>query len=148
MFTDSSTQGLMHSQIVNCSEMFTLWFGLTVITSIWTVSHIQWNDRISHPCNLIGSLNFFQALEDCDQFRIANGMSPLVRYHKGHRSNKKDSCSESIMMFILKWWYSYQNVTNLKTSGELGLVILVDVLCNTRSCESSLVIGIVGRWES
>ena len=33
--------------------------------------------------------------EDCDQFRIANGASPLVRHHKGHRSNNKDSCSKS-----------------------------------------------------
>ena len=36
----------------------------------------------------------------------------------------------------------------MKTSGELRLIILVDVLCDTRSCKSSLVIGIVGRWDS
>ena len=41
-------------------------------------------------------LNFFQAQEDCDQFRIVNGTSPLLRYHKGHRSNNKDSCSKSM----------------------------------------------------
>ena len=34
----------------------------------------------------------------------------------------------------------------MKTSGELRLIILVDVLCNTRSCKSSLFIGIVRRW--
>ena len=32
--------------------------------------------EFSHPYNLIGPLNFFQAHEDCDQFRIANGTSP------------------------------------------------------------------------
>ena len=32
--------------------------------------------------------------------------------------------------------YSYENVTNLKTSGELGLVILADVLCDTQSFKS------------
>ena len=95
IFTDSSKEGLMHSQIVNCSEIFTWKFGLTIVTSIWTNSLIQWNDRISHPCNLIGPLNCFQDRKDCDQFRIANGTSPLLRLHKGHSSNKKDSCSKS-----------------------------------------------------
>ena len=36
-------------------------------------------DRISHPCNLIGPLNIFQACDDCDQFGNANGTSPLLR---------------------------------------------------------------------
>ena len=43
----------------------------------------------------IEPLNFFQTREDCDQFRIANGASPLLRHHKGHVSNNKDSCSMS-----------------------------------------------------
>ena len=51
---------------------------------------------------MISSLNFFQAREDCDQlglqmvreFRIANGTSPWLRHHKGHRSNNKDSKSK------------------------------------------------------
>ena len=51
-------EGLMHSRIVNCSEMFTWKFSLTIITSIWTVSPIQWNDRISHPGHLIGNQIF------------------------------------------------------------------------------------------
>ena len=55
---------------------------------------MKWNDRISHLCNLIGPLNFFQGREDCDQFRVANCTSPLLRHHKGHRSNNKDSCSK------------------------------------------------------
>ena len=38
---------------------------------------------------------FFRARVDCDQFRIASGASPLLRHHKGHRSNIKDSCSKS-----------------------------------------------------
>ena len=76
--------------IVSWSDRFTWKFGLTIITSIRTASLIQWNDRISHPCNLIGPLNFFQAHEDCDRFRIANGTSPLLRHshHKGHRSTR------------------------------------------------------------
>ena len=78
IFTDPSKEGLMHSRTVNCSEMFTWKFGLTIITSIWTASLIQWNDRILHPCNLIGLLNFFQAREDCNQFRIADDRSPLL----------------------------------------------------------------------
>ena len=48
----------MHSWVVNCSEMFTWKYGLTYITSIWTVSLTQRNDRISHPCNLTGLLYF------------------------------------------------------------------------------------------
>ena len=83
------------SQIVNCSEMLSWKFGLTIVTLIGNVSLIQWNDRFSHPCNLIGPLTFFQTLEDCDQFRIANGTSPFSPHHKGHRSNNKDSCSKS-----------------------------------------------------
>ena len=35
-------------------------------------------------CNLIGPLNFFQASEECDKFRIANGTSPLLHHHKCH----------------------------------------------------------------
>ena len=57
IITDPSKEGLMHLRIVNCPEMFTWKFCPTVITSIRTVSVIQWNDRISHPCNLIGPLN-------------------------------------------------------------------------------------------
>ena len=38
---------------------------------------------------MICPLNFFQACEDYDQFRIANGMSPLLRHHKGHRKCNK-----------------------------------------------------------
>ena len=79
-FTDPSKEGLMHSRIVNCSEMFMWKSGLTITTSIWTVSLIQWNDKILHSCNLIGPLNFFQARKDCDEFRIATGTSPLLRY--------------------------------------------------------------------
>ena len=45
--------------------------------------------------NLIGPLNFFQAHEDCDQRRIANGTSLSLRHHKGHKSNNKDSCGKS-----------------------------------------------------
>ena len=61
--------------------------------------HYPKNDRISHPCNLISPLNFFQVHEDCDQFRIANGTSPLLRHHKGHGSNNKDSCNKSSKVF-------------------------------------------------
>ena len=78
-----------------CSEMSTWKFGLLNLTSVWTVSLIQWDGRISHPCNLIGPLNFFQAREECDQFRTANGMNSLLRHHKGNRSNNKDACSKS-----------------------------------------------------
>ena len=32
--------------------------------------------------------------EDCDQFRIANGTSPVLHCHKDHRSNNKELCSK------------------------------------------------------
>ena len=95
IFTDSSKEGLVHSLIVNCSEMFIE----KLASQLWPRSElfslIQWNGGISHPCNLSGPLNFFQAREDCYRFRVANGTSPLLRHHKGHRSNNKDSCSKS-----------------------------------------------------
>ena len=34
IFTDPSEEGLMHSRIVNCSEVFTFKFGLTITTSV------------------------------------------------------------------------------------------------------------------
>ena len=95
LFTDPSKESLMHSRIVNCSEIFTFKFGHTIITPIGNVSLIQRNDRISHPSNLIGPSNFFQAHKDCDQFRIANGTSLLLRHHKSQRSNNKDWCNKS-----------------------------------------------------
>ena len=39
-------------------------------------------------------------LEDCDQFRIANGASPLLCHHKSHRNNNKDSCSKSKLSLV------------------------------------------------
>ena len=127
--TDPSKEGLMHSRIVNCSEMLTRKFGLTIITSIWTVSLIQWNDRISHPCNLIGPSNLFQADDDCDQFRTANGASLLLRHHEGHSSNNKDSCSKSTLLFtISNSWPLVFGKGSFRSSINV-LLISVSELC-------------------
>ena len=47
------------------------------------------------------SLHFFQGREDCDQFRIANGMSPLLRHHNGHRSNTTRTRAASLTLNAL-----------------------------------------------
>ena len=45
-----------------------------------------------------------QAREDCNQFRIANGINPLPCHHKGQRRDNKDSCSKSSTTVILNQW--------------------------------------------
>ena len=61
--------------------------------------------------------------EDWDQFRNANGMRRLLRYHKSHRSNIKDLCSKSNVRSPKPFSFNVSNTfdTTKFTFNVLGL---------------------------
>ena len=51
---------------------------------------------------MVGPLIFFQAREDCDQARIANGTSPLLSHHKMKTSSSYQQTKEEPLLNLTK----------------------------------------------